>query len=308
MAYALSIAAVIAAVFVRYLLDPWMGDTLPLITLFGAIAAAVWLGGYRPAVMVGVLGYIACNYLFIEPRGHLDVVQIGDLIGLVAYLLTGTLIIGFGEVARLALMRASQRRELMRVTLASIGDAVITTDVRGLVTSMNPVAEALTGVVEGDAVGTPLETMFRIVNEHTRQALENPVGKALRTGVVVGLANHTVLIRKDGTECPVDDSAAPIRDERGVISGCVLIFRDVSPQRRVDRDKAQQLLTARLLSSIIESSDDAIVAKSLDGVIQSWNAWPSACSATRPSRPLDGTSRWSFLPNGLPKKTTSSPT
>ena len=271
-AYGLSIAGVVAAVFLRFALDPWMGDTLPLVTLFGAIAAAVWLGGYRPAIMAGILGYVACNYLFIEPRGHLDLRAVRDLIGLIAYLFTGSLIIGFGEVTRRAQMRAAQRRELMRVTLASIGDAVITTDVEGRVTSMNAVAESLTGSLQRDAVGQPLETVFRIVNENTRQPVENPAVRALRTGVVVGLENHTALIRKDGTECPIDDSAAPIRDERGLVSGCVLIFRDVSPQRRVAQEKGQQLLTARLLASIIESSDDAIVSKSLDGVIKSWNA------------------------------------
>ncbi len=134
----------------------------------------------------------------------------------------------------------------MRVTLASIGDAVITTDVEGRITSMNAVAESLTGSLQHDAVGQSLDSVFRIVNEKTRQPFENPAGKALRTGVVVGLANHTVLIRKDGTECPIDDSAAPIRDERGLVSGCVLIFRDVSAQRGVEKDKASQLLTARL--------------------------------------------------------------
>ena len=81
-----------------------------------------------------------------------------------------------------------------------------------------------------------------------------------------------MLIQKDGRERAIDDSAAPIRDELGQVSGCVLIFRDVTAQRRLEQDKASQLEAARFLASIVESSDDAIVSKSLDGVIQSWNA------------------------------------
>ncbi|HKS08156.1 MAG TPA: PAS domain S-box protein, partial [Pyrinomonadaceae bacterium] len=96
--------------------------------------------------------------------------------------------------------------------------------------------------------------------------------RALREGVVVGLANHTVLIKKDGTECPIDDSAAPIRNEQGHVSGCVLIFRDVTAQRLNEQERAKQLITARLLASIVENSNDAIISKSLDGIIQSWNA------------------------------------
>ena len=104
-----------------------------------------------------------------------------------------------------------EQRERLRTTLASIGDAVITTDTEGRVTYLNAVAESLTGWTNAEAVGQPLDAVFRIVNEQTRQPVENPATRALREGVVVGLANHTVLIAKDGTERPIDDSAAPIR-------------------------------------------------------------------------------------------------
>ena len=249
-----------------------MGPALPLVTLFGAVAAAVWVGGFGPAVLVSILGYAACNYLFIEPRFSFHVDDPGNLIGLIPYLVTCSLIIAFGEAVRRAEQRANEQRELLRITLHSIGDAVITTDVDGRVTSMNAVAEWLTGWTKSDGVGRPLDAVFRIVNEDTRHPVENPARRALRDGVAVGLVNHTLLIRKDGGECPIDDSAAPIRDESGTASGCVLIFRDVTAQRRVERAQASQLLTTSLLASIIESSDDAIISKSLDGVIQSWNA------------------------------------
>ena len=102
--------------------------------------------------------------------------------------------------------------EWFSVTLSSIGDAVITTDDAGRVTFLNPVAEALTGWNLDEAKDRPLEDVFRIVNEFTRQTVENPVHRVLREGTVVGLANHTVLLAKDGREIPIDDSGAPIRD------------------------------------------------------------------------------------------------
>jgi len=270
--YALGLLAVLIAVLVRWVLDPVMGDTLPLVTLFGAVAAAVWLGGYRLAIPVTLIGYIACHYLFILPRGHLDLTRTADLVGLIAYLFTCSLIIVFGEAAHIAHSRAHQRQEVFRVTLRSIGDAVITTNNEARITYINGVAESLTGWSHEDALGQPLDRVFRIVNEASRQPVDNPALRALRQGVVVGLANHTILIKKDGSECPIDDSAAPIRDEQGHVSGCVLIFRDVTAQRLVEREKANQLLTAQLLASIVESSNDAIISKSLDGIIQSWNA------------------------------------
>jgi PAS domain S-box-containing protein len=269
--YLFAIAATAVAVLVRALLDPVMGDTLPLVTLFGAVAATVVLCGVWPAVLASVSGYVACSYLFIEPRGVLGLNTPTHIVGGIAYLFTCSLIIASGEAARRARARASDQREVLRVTLGSIGDAVITTDTRGTITYVNAVAERTTGWSQ-EAVGQPLDRVFRIVNDDTRRPVDNPAVKALRDGTVVGLANHTLLIRKDGTELAIDDSAASIKDENGVVSGCVLIFRDVSERRRLERDAAERLTSANLLASIVESSEDAILSKTLTGIIQSWNA------------------------------------
>jgi len=270
-AYLVATAALAGAVLLRFVLDPLMGDQLPLVTLFGAVAAAVWAGGYVPALVVVVPGYFVCQYLFITPRGVLSF-DLRNLIGLISYLFTSTIIIAIGEAMRRAQARAAERSEVWRVTLASIGDAVITTDATGDVTYLNAVAEKLTGWNTEDARGEPLETVFRIVNEHTRERSPNPAERALREGAIVGLANHTVLIARGGVELPIDDSAAPIKDAEGVVSGCVLIFRDVTARRDAEKRDAVRLLDARLLASIVESSEDAIVRKSLDGIVQSWNA------------------------------------
>jgi PAS domain S-box-containing protein len=127
-----------------------------------------------------------------------------------------------------------KQSDWLRVTLSSIGDAVISTDAEGRVTFLNGVAEALTGWTNAEATGRPLPEVFVIVNEGTRQPVENPALRALREGIIVGLANHTLLIARDGTERPIDDSAAPIRDDAGTILGAVLVFRDVTERRRVE--------------------------------------------------------------------------
>ncbi|MBV8146219.1 MAG: PAS domain S-box protein, partial [Gammaproteobacteria bacterium] len=132
----------------------------------------------------------------------------------------------------------AKRREAQdwyRTTLASVGDAIIACDTTGKVLLLNPVAATLTGWRNEDAVGQPLQAVFRIVNETTRQPAADPAERVIREGVVVGLANHTVLIAKDGNERAIDDSAAPIRDAGEKVQGVVLVFRDVSQRRQLER-------------------------------------------------------------------------
>lgn len=143
-------------------------------------------------------------------------------------------------------------RRLLATTLESIGDAVIATDIHGRVTFMNRVAEALTSWTATEAVGKALDDVFHIFSEQTRELVESPVTKVLRAGTVVGLANHTVLRARDGTEVPIDDSAAPIRDGEGKLLGVVLVFRDATTEKR---NQARRAFLARAGTTLSASLD-----------------------------------------------------
>jgi PAS domain S-box-containing protein len=143
--------------------------------------------------------------------------------------------------AKEALAKQSER---LRVTLASIGDAVVTTDTEGRVLSLNRAAETLCGWEETEARGHELGEVLRLVDEETRQPLENLAERALREGSVVGLASHTLIVARDGTHTPVDDSAAPVRDDSGRVLGVVFVFRSIAERRRAEvalRDSEQEL-------------------------------------------------------------------
>ena len=181
-------------------------------------------------------------------------------------------------------LRESEER--LRVTLRSIGDAVIAADTGGRIVFMNHPAEALTGWAERDARGHPLDEVFRIVNEQTRATVESPVAKVLREGLVDGLANHTVLLSRNGGETPIDDSGAPIRDAGGDIMGVVLVFRDVSERKRqeVQRQRLQYEGAARADAERASRTKDeflAILSHELRSPLQGILGWLTVLRETR---------------------------
>ncbi len=146
-----------------------------------------------------------------------------------------------------------EREEWFRVTLTSIGDAVIVSDQKGKITFLNPVAEALTGATLSQARGRDIVDIFPIFNEFTGAVTQNPVAKVMDEGRVVGLANHTVLKHPDGHLIPIEDSAAPIRDDQGQLIGVVLVFRDVSNERKSQElmRRTEKLSAAARLSATV---------------------------------------------------------
>ena len=165
----------------------------------------------------------------------------GDALGLGVFVGMGLFISVLNEAWRRSAAELAESEQRLRVTVASIGDAVITTDDHGHVTRMNAVAENLTAWRDDDAVGRPLDEIFVIINEQSRQPVENPVHRVLRDGTLTGLANHTLLIARDGREIPIDDSAAPIRTDDGRFVGVVMVFRDITERRRNEREQAALL-------------------------------------------------------------------
>jgi PAS domain S-box-containing protein len=269
--YALAVALGVVAVAIRLALDPVWGTALPYITLFPAIMVSAWFGGLWPGVLTTLLTAVAAEYFFVDPAGSFAVLDKTELIGLVVFVGTGAFISVLNEAWRRGVNGLIESEERLGVTLHSIGDAVIVTDENGVITRMNAVAEALTGWQSAEALGRSLSEVLVIVNERTRAPAPNPVERALREGAIAGLANHTLLISRSGREIPIDDSAAPVRAEKGEVLGAVMVFRDITERRVIERERASSERVARELASIVESSDDAILGMDLDGTITAWN-------------------------------------
>jgi PAS domain S-box-containing protein len=258
--YGVAVLAVVLAV--AFLTIPQIGKGLGSI-LFLAVLVSAWYGGLGPGLLATALitAVAIFNLSFLAP----DLAP-WRVIAVVLFVAGGVLITLLVEGLHAARRRVEASQQWLTAVLSSIGDAVIATDARGRVTFLNPVARILTGwESEEEAAGRPLSEIFRVINEDTREPVEDPVTRVLRDDMVVGLANHTILIARDGTRRPIDDSGAPIKEWDGATTGVVLVFRDVTQRQRAEAVQSR-------LAAIVESSDDAIFGEDLDGIVISWNA------------------------------------
>ena len=267
--YGFAIVVVVMAALLRQILSTALGAGVPFILFYPAVALAAWFGGFWPGVLSTVLGGFFAWYMFMPPYLSWMVFEASAAGQLTIFILASLFICLLAESLREATRRATQgetkereQREQYRVTLASIGDAVIATDAKGQIAFMNPVAEALTRWTHQDASGRPLNEVFRVINEETRQPVSNPALEALEQGLVVGLANHSVLVAKDGTERTIDDSAAPIQTAETGITGAVLVFRDITERRAAQRELMESRERLRIT---LESIGDAVVATDAQG-------------------------------------------
>ena len=249
---ALGATALTAAVF-----DFETAPYFPILTLT-VVIAAVW--GGRNAGLVSTAACLLCILILVPHR--VDNPQ--DIERISLFLVVGTAVSFLVGIIGEFQTRLDFERARLETTLSSIGDAVITTDADGNITLMNPVAEELTKWKLADAAGKPLPTVFRIINQETREAVENPVEKVRRSNLIVGLANHTLLVRPDGSEICIDDSGAPIRAADGALAGVVLVFRDVTEQRL-----SEQQLEER--AQLLDLCNDAVLIRDSEDRITYWS-------------------------------------
>lgn len=222
-------------------------DLTSLIIL--VMIGSAWYLGRGPGLLIAILFELTLDYFSTAPiNGRFLFIVFNRMV------LFGSLVI-FASARRNAEQKLRQQREWLQVTLSSIGDAVIATDFSGEVSFINPTAEALTGWTTAEATGKKFDEVFRIINEDTGEPVESPFAIVRREGNIVGLANHTILLTKDGRQIPIEDSGAPIRDPDGKIIGVIVVFHDTSERRQADQEREQLLKREQLARKEAEQAD-----------------------------------------------------
>lgn len=245
-AYGLALFVPVLALLITNMMLPILAPTI-LQFFFAAVAISAWYGGLWPGILAALNSALLLTLFLIPPPLNFAA-DANDLIRLSIFILVCMLISALAETRQRAIRTARQQSEWLRVTLTSIGDAVIVTDQNQVVSFLNPVAEALTGWSQTAATNRHINEVFPIINATTRQPARNPIDAVLRENRVVGLMNHTLLLTRDGLEVPIDDSAAPIRDTRGQVVGVVLVFRDVTIRKQTEEALRRSEARFRLLA------------------------------------------------------------
>ena len=254
----LAVAGPVAIVLLRHAIGA-TGIERPALVLFAVpILLAVHVGGLVPGLLATALSALLSDYFLIAPVPRFEIDSMIDAMQLASLVLVGVLASVLSEVHRRMRHRLDAVRVLQAVTLASIGDAVIVTDLQGRIRFLNPKAEELTGWPRAQAANQPLGSVFRIVNEETGEPCDDPVTRALATGRSVGLADHTLLLAHQGRRIPVKDSSAPIRLPDDTLVGVVLVFRDATEERLSEKGLQQQIELQDRMAKIAMSVPGAI--------------------------------------------------
>lgn len=241
----------------------------------GSLARRLWPATFLTLFFLNWLAQLGARADWYAPELVSPLAFVANSIVLIALIGWNAFALHNADIAQAeAEARAHEQRKWFEITLKSIGDAVITVDTQNRVAFMNPIAEALTGWQSREALGQHLEQVLQLVDRHAHRGVENPVTQVMQEDLAVDLPLHTRLVAKDGTERPIDDSVAAIRDSQGNVIGAVLVFRDITERQRAEAALRESEECFRLLVDGVR--DYALVMLDSEGRIVNWNAGAAA--------------------------------
>jgi PAS domain S-box-containing protein len=276
--YVLAVAAIVLAFLLREAMAHQFAVELPpFITFYPAVMVVAMLAGFWPGLLATAVASLLVGYWIFPPRGHFALARTSDTTALAFFFGMGVFMSVVAERYRRDRRRIAAHekdqavQEWQRVTLSSIGDAVLATDIAGRISFLNPVAAGLMGWNEQEAQGQPVQRVLQIVKEQTGAPAENIVARVLKEGRTVELANHTALVTRDGRQIPIEDSAAPILDSNGKIAGVVLVFHDVTERRRKEEQLRRLNRTLQALSNssqaLLHATDEAALLEQICKIV-----------------------------------------
>lgn len=289
--YLCAVVFVAVAWLIRYLMSPILGDTAPYVLFAPAAIAGAAFGGVGPGLLSTALAALAAVQVQ-SPNFESGLLSGPRAAPLAAFLIVGVAASILAERSHRSRARLDAERQALETTLLSIGDGIIVTDEEAQITFLNPVAERLTGWSAQESIGRTIETVFDVFDEETRKRIDSPIRQVLHEKPGPDPSTAKVLLGRTGTEYPIDDRGAPMRDRRGRLSGAVLVFRDVTERRAVERALSERETRMR---HVLESISDAFF--SFDGEWRATYVNPQAVALARmPEEELRGASFWKVFP------------